>query len=550
MIESRKIKLGVECNNSCVFCAALKEGYHRDFEGVAADLQRARAENRLPVVLTGLEPTVFPGILDVIEFARDLHFDGIAMDTNARMFRNTDFASRCARLGLTGARVLFPHFNAAGYAEIAGAPDGFAQAAAGVKNLKDLGTVEIAARIPICAGNYKSLAAILKYARSLGINEARAYFPRGYMFGGEEFDGAAFEEQLGQAVAFAARAGMQFECDRESSAYHCLAEMDERTAACFYPTVYVGRNKHPETLEALIRPTFACNQICKFCWVDTSAPKPPRERIESELRYVIRNKIPRLAFSGGEPTLDPRLADYIETAKRGGVRQTELHTNAVRLSNRDLCARLKTAGLDIAYCTLLAPDAKTSDSITRTEGSFRKTVAGIINMIDCGVNVVIHTVIMGDNYRLMPQLAVFVDEHFAYRGAKPPINYSYAAPRDAEAMSAGVVPRFADAIPYLEEALAECGARRIPFSAGEGLKGAPPCVIPFREKYLTRYRAPAKNAAGGAFVKNKSCLSCKYDDTCFGVRRHYADYYGLKEIKPVKAAGARKLKKTPAECCE
>lgn len=547
MAERAKIKIGVACNNACVFCAALKEGYHRDFEPAAAALTAARRAGAGAALITGLEPTVFSRFFDVLAVARRLGFGDVAVDTNARAFADSGFARRAVSAGMDAANVLFPHHTARGYAAVTGAGAGFAESAAGARNLLALG-VDVAARIPICAENYTSLAGILKHIRKQGIKRARAYFPRDYMFGGAEFDAGTFDASVGGAVAFAARAGMTFDCDRASRAFHYLAEMDERTAVSFYPSFEVGRARRPEALEALIRPVFACNQICKFCWVDTSVRKPPAARVLSEIDYVVAERIPRLAFSGGEPTLDARLPEYVGRAKRGGVRQVELHTNAVRLSNRELCARLAGEGLDLAYCTLLAPDAAVSDSITRTEGTFRKTVAGILNLLEAGVHVVIHTVVMGDNYALMPALVEFTDRHFSDGPRKTPLNFSYAAPRDMKAMSDGVVPRFSAAAPHLEAAIRRCGELGVPFAAGEGLKGVPPCVLPFRDKYAASYRPGSKGRPGGAFVKKDSCADCAFDATCFGVRRFYAEYYGLDEIEPVAAAKPKRAR--PGVCCK
>ena len=397
----------------------------------------------------------------------------------------------------------------------------------------------LSARIPVCGENYKHLAGIALFAASFGISKISAAIPDGYFFEGEEFDNSLFEHQLETAAALGREKGFTFSFNRFSNGYRAVSETAERRSPCFYPRFYVGRRRRPEILEAILRPAFSCNQICKFCWVDTQQANPSPQRIESEIRHIINKRIPKLGISGGEPTLVKELVKYIEIAKSGGLRQVELHTNAVRLADKSLCRDLKNAGLDMAYCTLLATEAKLSDDITRTAGTFRKTVTGIINLMEAGVHTAAHFVIMEDNYRILPGFVKFADENFTYGDKRLAITFSYVAPRDAKAVSDGIVPRFTNVMPYLDQALRECVSRRIPFCAGEGLKGMPPCVVPFRERYLKQFLPPSRNVTGGAFVKKENCAVCAYDGVCFGVRRYYAGHYGLDEISPVTGGGEK-----------
>lgn len=529
-----RIKIGAACNNACYFCTARFKKYHRDAEYVLHELRRGLREKRNTVVFTGLEPTIHPSILGLIAAARRAGYARIVMDTNARMFRYPQFARSAEEAGLNEARVLVPHFTREGYAAITGVPEGFEQCAAGIKNLTALESVHVVARLPVCGRNQRDLFEIVRFCHAAGIREMFLFFPKGYFSETEAFDAGEFDAQLRKAQTYAAGQGFGLDCRRVAEYHRCVSEMEEQSASCFYPTFYVGRRRHPEILEALLRPTFACNQICRFCWVNPSQEKPGTPRIESEIRHIIRKRIPKLGISGGEPTLEPQLPRYVALAKNGGVRQVELHTNAVRLTDPVLCLALRDAGLDVAYCTLLAPDAAVSDAITRTQGTFRKTVTGILNLMTHSIRAVAHCVIMADNYRLLPEFVRFVNSTFTYGDTRLPITFSFVAPRDMQAMHDGIVPRFTDVVPYLDEALAVCSDLGIPFCAGEGLKGIPPCALPFRDRYMRQlHPPPPMNLVGSAFVKKTLCSDCIYDTTCFGVRRYYAEHYGLEEIRPV-----------------
>jgi len=529
-----RINVGDRCLNGCYFCASRGRSFHTSPAYIARKLTDARARGCDSAVFAGLGPASHPDFPGFVAVARRLGFEKISVETIAIPFADASLAGRSAALGLDSASVLFISGDAASYDDIARAPGAFTAFLKGVKNISATRRISIDARIPVCGKNFQRISEISSFALSLGAKSINIIFPVNYFFEDAYLDVSLLEKEIEKASAAAAGAGASFHFERSSKFFRYAAESQERAAPAFYPTFYVGRNAKPEVLEALIRPTFACNQICKFCYVDCSQKSPPQKTVETEIRRVIRKRIPKLAFSGGEPTLDPRLPDYIALAKNGGVRQVEIHTNAVRLADPALCRRLAAAGLDLAFCTLLAPDAALSDSITRTAGTFRKTVAGIQNLLIQGTHAAAHFVIMEDNYRTLPDFVRFCDKTFSSGKEKLPITFSYVAPRDAAATRDGIVPRYPDALPFLRAALAECSARGIPYCAGEGLKGVPPCVLPEREGYLRQLLPQARNVPQYAFVKKDCCAHCRANDTCFGVRRFYAEYYGLDEINPIE----------------
>lgn len=530
--------MGAACNNSCCFCNAHEKKYHKDAEHIMRLLIAGRREQRGNVLFTGLEPTIHPGFIGLISCAKKAGYTNIAVDTNARMFSYRKFTKQAQRAGLTQARILVPHFSAEGYADITSVSRGFEECVRGIRNLADSASVRIIARIPICSKNQGSLRSITEFCHAVRIREVQFFSPGNHLYRDEDYHPAIVFEQLRLSEEFAVAHSMHCDTARVDRSNPHEGDLHEQTAPCFYPTFYVGRRRHPEILEAVLRPTFACNQICTFCWINPSHEKPAVKDMEQEIAHVIKRQIPKLAFSGGEPTLVPRLPEYIAMAKNGGVRQVEIHTNAMRFTHEQLCRDIRDAGLDLAYCTLLAHYAKASDAITRTEGSFRKTVAGIINLMTHSIRVVVHFVIMGQNYKLLPEFVRFVDSTFTYGQLRLPITFSYVAPRDEKAMRDGIVPRFSEAVPYLHEAISLCSSLKIPFCAGEGLKGIPQCVIPYRDKYVRQLLPPSCNRYGTAFVKKRECGQCMYDSACFGVRRHYAEFYGLDEIIPVSDPGA------------
>ena len=80
----------------------------------------------------------------------------------------------------------------------------------------------------------------------------------------------------------------------------------------------------------IVRIGFRCNQACHFCFVSTHLPAPPQPRVEAAIDEIAAMR-GILVLSGGEPTLDPRLPEYVRRGKAHGACEIELQTNATRL---------------------------------------------------------------------------------------------------------------------------------------------------------------------------------------------------------------------------
>lgn len=93
-----------------------------------------------------------------------------------------------------------------------------------------------------------------------------------------------------------------------------------------------------------------CNLACPFCyrqWIAT-----PDKLMEDKLAYKIidqcaRMGVPSLKFNWrGESLLHPHLADFIDYAKKGGILETIINSNAVTLNEKRSVELIKS-GLDL-----------------------------------------------------------------------------------------------------------------------------------------------------------------------------------------------------------
>ncbi len=157
-----------------------------------------------------------------------------------------------------------------------------------------------------------------------------------------------------------------------------------------------GKNmKGPHRMDLLVSSMqkggcYNCNQKCLLCYA-----KDEKLAIVNELNtdcwYKIIDKckeagIPSLTFTGGEPTLREDLVDLISYASWF---VTRLNTNGILLS-KELCYRLYEANLDSVQVTLYSFDEEIHNKLVGTN-TYRKTVEGIKNALDAGLDVSINT---------------------------------------------------------------------------------------------------------------------------------------------------------------
>lgn len=293
------------------------------------------------------------------------------------------------------------------------------------------------------------------------------------------------------------------------------------------PHYSIGGGNVP--LGAVFQLGFRCNQHCIFCTSDRTLPSPSTRFVRDTIARALRNKPSRVIFTGGEPTLDKHLAEYIALCKESGVMEVSIYTNAMKLGNRSYTNQLVDAGLDAALVSLHSHRSQVSDAITRRPGGFTKTIAGLSELLENSIFTVINYVVNALNFADTSDFVRFAGTRF--QGAA--INFSYAAPVMQATASRDIIPKFSDAVPHLEAALDACETLGIPYSGLEPHWGIPPCALNprYRIKYFPALTPLSEPPTG--FIKARQCSKCVINSSCPGVRIFYAEIYGTSELRSV-----------------
>ena len=277
-----------------------------------------------------------------------------------------------------------------------------------------------------------------------------------------------------------------------------------------------------------VRINFHCNQACEFCFVSTHLPGAA----ESEVRAAIVEAGRRraiVALSGGEPTLNPLLLDYVALARRAGAREIELQTNATRLDIDDRAHHLAAAGVDTALVSLHGATAATSDAMTRAPGTFARTVLGLDALARTPILTRVNFVMTASNHHELPDLVRLV----AARWPGFVVTVSFVASHtDLVPRTPALIARLGDVAPALARALDLADELGVRITGFESMCGVPACFVPERHRHRALARALPAGDTGGEFVKDPACSRCAADPHCWGLRRGYAELHGTAEVSP------------------
>ena len=284
-------------------------------------------------------------------------------------------------------------------------------------------------------------------------------------------------------------------------------------------------------VDAIIRINFHCNQSCAFCFVSTHLPPATDAAIAAAIREAGARDA-RIVLSGGEPTLNARLLDWIRLAQSVSSRPVCLQTNAVRLDNAALCRDVVAAGVQQVFVSLHGATADVCDAVTDTPGTFVRTLRGLDNLYAEDVEVVLNFVLCETNQHEFPAFVRLVAE----RWPKALANYSFvAASTDLVPKEKRLIPKYTDMLPFLDEGLrvaAELAVRVVGF---ESMCGMPLCLIPEQfDRSQLQLTAIPDGLGDGEFVKSAECLECSYNARCYGLRQGYAELHGTAELRAIR----------------
>jgi radical SAM protein with 4Fe4S-binding SPASM domain len=185
-------------------------------------------------------------------------------------------------------------------------------------------------------------------------------------------------------------------------------------------------------LGATIEITLRCNLRCVHCYNFDRAVPYPKEKSGQELTSgEIISAIDQLkeagclylSFSGGEALVHPHLDDFIRHARQRRM-MVKVKSNGVLLTPERV-GRLVDAGATGVDVSLYGGRAQTHDAFTLQDGSFEKTIQGILNARDAGMDVKVNVSLVDSNAGEIGEMIELVEGMGLPYGIDPYITARY-----------------------------------------------------------------------------------------------------------------------------
>lgn len=169
--------------------------------------------------------------------------------------------------------------------------------------------------------------------------------------------------------------------------------------------------KEGDLEEVKVELTKDCSLSCIHCSSDASSDNPvhlPRETVLSLIRQAAELHVKSIVFSGGEPLLWPWLADVVRECNVLGL-QSSIYSTGINLTGdgAENIIALSKHRLNKVIFSLYSPFKNHHEEITRTLGSFDKTVAVMRELGKNHIEREIHFVPLKLNYKYLSKFIEF-----------------------------------------------------------------------------------------------------------------------------------------------
>ncbi len=285
---------------------------------------------------------------------------------------------------------------------------------------------------------------------------------------------------------------------------------------------------------------YACNCSCIMCvlpeygnfFFDT-------EEVKESIDESGLSEGDCIEFAGGEPTLHHDFLDLCRYTVEHNPAQLWILSNGIRFADEAFARAFATVGATGVMIPLYSHRPEIHDTITSRKGSFEKTVRGLRNLQELGVNMVIKFISMTPNYQDPPEYMEYVIENFPDQRV---LFTGLCLMGDAKKRIREVCTPYRQVVGYLERAVDIAEERDFESC----LHLMPMCL--FQPKYWRFFGADCcKNPELSAYLrllKEKPedtplgqppvCGTCDLRQRCHWIWEAYENAFGLDEIQPQK----------------
>lgn len=167
----------------------------------------------------------------------------------------------------------------------------------------------------------------------------------------------------------------------------------------------------------LLNTTTFCNAKCRFCIVYDKLNRPELnmsdEQVYEALRQSRANGSTEVGYSGGEPSIDPRIVDFVRFAHDIGFTYQSMNTNGIRFKQKDFCREIIAAGLTSVDISIHGHTDELHDELVAKKGALAAIREACANLRELRASHRFHlsatVVVARGNHRYLRDICVFLD---------------------------------------------------------------------------------------------------------------------------------------------
>ena len=167
-----------------------------------------------------------------------------------------------------------------------------------------------------------------------------------------------------------------------------------------------------------LSPDYRCNERCIFCPCAENARQYhplSLEEMRESLDMAMKNPcVEMVLLSGGEPTLRKETLSFIKYVRTKNIKWGILSNSLKFASKTFLNEFIDVTGTSFELTTAFhSYDPKQHNMITQVPDSFEKSLQGVMNLIEVGINVTIKYVINKMTFSELPEYATWIYNTFS-----------------------------------------------------------------------------------------------------------------------------------------
>lgn len=290
-----------------------------------------------------------------------------------------------------------------------------------------------------------------------------------------------------------------------------------------------------------------CSNRCAFC-ISGSGQKPSEENLRKQEIGIAKDLLgyrkkgyTHLEISGSDPIEYSKIVPLLKYTREIGFKNILLNTHAMGLSDGNFTEEIINAGVNSFRIPIYGSKAGIHDSVTRSKGSFARTIDGIKNIkkTNPSVRLILHTLILNENKDDILNI-LQLSRHLMADSFELAVLYV------AKGDYSSYVP-YKDLKGYLSPLL--------DYTSDNGLENVhfhdiPHCVFGFYNKQVVRSYTPdlGRYNQHAEIVRSdvpnlptyrlktklEMCRNCKVEKNCDGFLVNDIKKYGTGELKPIK----------------